>query len=194
MSRRALFLAVLAATCGVSLALSAPASAATTPAPSTGGSELFHLTLVVGSRQASTGTGELPAAVAKALDDVKGFLPYRSYRLADAVLLRGGSEAHTRLHGPGDATFTADLVFHRGDDGDGGFQIEHLELRPVRPAPAPTARTGDAAEAMARALEERPEPLIDASFRIARGETVVVGSSTPDGGDDALILLLTAMP
>jgi hypothetical protein len=39
-----------------------------------------------------------------------------------------------------------------------------------------------------------PQPALRASFRIDEGETVVVGSSRLDGGDDALIVLLTAVP
>jgi hypothetical protein len=38
------------------------------------------------------------------------------------------------------------------------------------------------------------EGLLSTSFSIRKGETVVVGTSKPEGGDRALVVLLTALP
>jgi hypothetical protein len=43
-------------------------------------------------------------------------------------------------------------------------------------------------------LAHSPRPLIDTSFAMDVGETVVVGTSRLPGGDKALIALLTAVP
>jgi hypothetical protein len=49
------------------------------------------------------------------------------------------------------------------------------------------------AQAMLEAASNRPAPLIDTQFSLAVGETVVVGTSRV-AGDNALIVLLTAVP
>jgi hypothetical protein len=59
----------------------------------------------------------------------------------------------------------------------------------IRLAQEKRRRTGRASS-----LSERPRPLIDTSFAMDVGETVVVGTSRLPGGDKALIALLTAVP
>lgn len=162
-----------------------------------GESQLFHVTLVAAGRQGSGGgQGTLPKAVAQALDDIKDFLPYQSYRVVDSALVRASGEARTGLKGPDGTPFEASIHFRSEKDGDGprSFLVEHFELRkPLR------------VEALARDLESvrggraavapmAGQPTLRASFRIDEGETVVVGSSRLDGGDEALIVLLTAVP
>jgi hypothetical protein len=184
-------------------ALAQPATAApraepkTTPWPSEPGvSQLFHVTLVAASKAGGgSATGNLPKGVAKALDDIKDFLPYQSYRVVDSALVRASREAHPRLSGPDGSTYEADILF-REDTQEGGarsFLVEHFELSRM-----PSMGVLDrmvAGERAGRAVAPlAPEPNLTASFRIARGETVVVGSSRLDGGDDALIVLLTAVP
>jgi len=209
MKRIALAPAVLAALLPLAAAVTPPALAQPAPeAPraepratpwpgETGVSQLFHVTLVAASKAGGgSAAGNLPKGVAKALDDIKDFLPYQSYRVVDSALVRASSEAHPRLKGPDGTIYTADMVFREASQAGGvrSFLVEHFELskmpriedlermldddRPGRPALAPLA----------------PEPNLTASFRIAKGETVVVGSSRLDGGDDALIVLLTAVP
>jgi hypothetical protein len=210
MKRIALAPAVLAALLPLAAAVAPPALAQpatappraeqprVTPWPSESGvSQLFHVTLVAASKTGGgTAAGNLPKGVAKALDDIKDFLPYQGYRVVDSALVRASSEAHPRLKGPDGTIYTADMVFREASQEGGvrSFLVEYFELskmpriedlermldddRPGRPALAPLA----------------PEPNLTASFRIAKGETVVVGSSRLDGGDDALIVLLTAVP
>jgi hypothetical protein len=160
-------------------------------------SQLFHVTLVAASRQGgSGGQGTLPKAVAQALDDIKDFLPYQGYRVVDSALVRASREARTTLKGPDGTSFEAEILFRPGQDGDGpkSFLVEHFELRRPLLAELP-ARDLEGARAGRPALAPMaPQPALRASFRIDEGETVVVGSSRLDGGDDALIVLLTAVP
>ena len=179
----------------------ARAVVAQTPPPfrgdEAGESQLFHVTLVAASRQGgSGGQGTLPKAVAQALDDIKDFLPYQGYRVVDSALVRGSGEAHATLKGPDGTSFEAVILFRSGQDGDGpkSFFIDHFELRRPLLAELP-ARDPEGARAGRPALAPMaPQPALRASFRIDEGETVVVGSSRLDGGDDALIVLLTAVP
>lgn len=154
---------------------------------------LFHVTLVAASRQGGSGGQEsLPKGVAKALDDIRDFLPYQGYRVIDAALVRSNREVHARLAGPDGEPLEAAFLFRkaRGSDGSGeSYLVERFRLD--RPP---------GAENLPRTAEDRADrraptpPALDASFRIDRGETVVVGSSRLDGGDGALIVLLTAVP
>jgi hypothetical protein len=168
-----------------------------TPWPGeTGASQLFHVTLVAASKSGGgTPTGNLPKGVAKALDDIKDFLPYQSYRVVDSALVRASREAHPRLKGPDGAVYTADMLFREApqEGGARSFLVEHFELSRM-PRLEDLQREVEGARAGRMIAPLAPEPNLTASFRIAKGETVVVGSSRLDGDDDALIVLLTAVP
>lgn len=157
---------------------------------------LFHVTLVAASKQGGSGGAEsLPKGVAKALDDIRNFLPYQGYRVVDAALVRANREVHARLAGPDGEPLEAAFLFRKARGGDGSaesYLVEHfrLERQPKAENPARPA----AEDRVERRAPAPPTPALDASFRIDRGETVVVGSSRLDGGDGALIVLLTAVP
>jgi hypothetical protein len=69
----------------------------------------FSVVLLLGETQpAASGDGLPPApTLRKALNDVKDFLPYKSYRVLDTQWLRGGS---TRMKGPDDQEYDVDLT------------------------------------------------------------------------------------
>src|SRR5262245_24985233 len=69
----------------------------------------FSVVLLLGETQAASSGDSLPPAPAlrKALNDVKDFLPYKSYRVLDTQWLRAGS---TRMRGPDDQEYDIDLV------------------------------------------------------------------------------------
>jgi len=133
----------------------------------------FVITLVIGDTQAGP-MGEFAPSAARALAGLKDFLPYKTYRPVDTVYLIG-------LNGPAQEL--------RGIDG--------------RPHPLGVRATHESAQVtkvdMLRLWDARnpTDPpgrlLIDTSFRIEAGETVVVGTSRIDGGK-ALILLVTSIP
>jgi len=68
----------------------------------------FSVILLVGENQATPGGDGLPSApgVRKALNDVKDFLPYRSYRVLDTQWLRNGS---TRMKGLDDQEYEVEV-------------------------------------------------------------------------------------
>jgi hypothetical protein len=69
----------------------------------------FSVVLLLGETQSAASGEALPPATAlrKALNDVKDFLPYKSYRVLDTQWLRGGS---TRMKGLDDQEYDVDLI------------------------------------------------------------------------------------
>lgn len=134
----------------------------------------FVVTLALGESEPGKTAGAFTPAATKALADLKDFLPYKSYRLLDTVWMLG-------LNGP--------HQFLRGADGDKRefymrsalvsateVKVELLRLWDIPPTkPESTA----------------PPLLIDTSFNLTVGETVVVGVSRLDS-TRGLILLVTA--
>jgi hypothetical protein len=206
----------------------------------------FSITLVQGDAQGSSTSEGLPAAAAKALADMKDFLPYKHYTLLDSQWTIGASRIHSRLRGPEGRVFELDMVaqspvaFTTGDQAaNAPILIAEFHVRGGLPGAEVAADEGGLAEDRAKqdraetlaALERRlkelkdkglnsqhPDTLeaqkaladarmkaaglsyaaagqasiIDTSFRMAIGETVVVGTSRLQG-DKALIVLLTAV-
>lgn len=193
-TRVVLALAVLAALAALALPAAGHAQEAPSPRPGAAGatnaeSHLFHVTLVAASREAvAAPAGELPPGVAAALADLRDFLPYRGYRVVDSALLRTTGAARARLAGPGGERYEAELRFR---PLDGSFLVEHFALRKEPTVPQPETPGTSRGPALA---PRAPEPALETSFRIARGETVVVGSSRLESGGGALIVLLTAAP
>src|SRR6266513_2368363 len=68
----------------------------------------FSVILLIGENQAAPGGDNLPPApgIRKALNDVKEFLPYRSYRVLDTQWLRSGA---TRMKGLDDQEYDVNL-------------------------------------------------------------------------------------
>jgi len=91
------------------LAVTAAILSATTFAAAQSTQRGFSVVLLLGETQATGGGDGLPPAPAlrKALNDVKDFLPYKSYRVLDTQWLRSGS---TRMKGPDDQEYDIDLV------------------------------------------------------------------------------------
>jgi hypothetical protein len=69
----------------------------------------FSVVLLLGETQGSGGGDALPPApgIRKALNDVKDFLPYKSYRVVDSQWLRSGS---TRMKGPDDQEYEVEVA------------------------------------------------------------------------------------
>lgn len=162
-------------------------------------SRLFHVALVLAERgPAGDGDGHLPAAVQKALDDIRDFLPYDRYRVVDSALVRSAGNGEATLRGPNGTPHRATFLFTETEvDGRTMLDVRHFVLhRDTREMPRPEERRGGAA--IAPRAPERP---LSATFRMGVDETVVVGSSSLEGGPGggssgqrALIVLLTAVP
>lgn len=186
------------------------------------GPQAFSVVLVVGEMQDAQSADSVPAAARKALTDLKDFLPYRSYRLLDSqwTLCCGRQPVFSRLRGLDDQDYELQLTPSIQSDAAGkpavsvrfylaetsGTAEQSAELRKAiealrrRSEPGATpdatrvARIVELEQAVAAASRRsQGRTVMDASFRMDVGETVVVGTSRIQG-DKALIALLTAVP
>jgi hypothetical protein len=161
---------------------SPPAQA--TPRPSGAGpTQLFQVILL---RAATTGSEELtglPKNAEKAVRDVRDFLPFKSYKLLDSALLRVQDGGSARLDGIPPQQYQVRINFkplanNRLSVWD--FNVTAIPQRNGTPLPRGVA-------------PEAERAIIDTSFTIDLGETIVVGSSKL-GGNEAVVVLLTALP
>lgn len=145
----------------------------------------FQILLLAAGLKPGGGSQEVPANVQKALTDLKGFLPFKSYEVLDTAWMSGtqdrGMEA--RLVDRQGAVYDVILQFH-----DTGSPAEHtlfadvfrLRAEPFKPQGSTETRPGGS--------------LIDTSFGVKEGETIVVGTSKVTGSTEALVVLVTAVP
>jgi hypothetical protein len=184
----------------------------------------FSVVLVVGDLTQGTGSVNVPPAAAKALADLRDFLPYKSYQLLDTAWLTGANRAVSHLRGIDGRDY--DLSLEARQIGPttvavSQFRIVHSatgqQAQEASRLAEDIARARSAVQAQAtdpRAVEEFDlqaarelqrrrslsekglatpvSPVIDTSFNMRVGETVVVGTSRLQG-DKALIVLLTAV-
>lgn len=133
----------------------------------------FVFTLVLGDMQTTPGSTFTPAA-SKALADLKDFLPYKRYTLLDTIYQFGPNVQGIQMKGIDDA-LKYDLITQGMPSTVPGKTSMRLQVR-------------------ARGGEERPPAwVIETSFEIELGETVVVGTSRIDG-NRALLMLVTSVP
>jgi hypothetical protein len=141
----------------------------------------FSLLLLLGETQGATQPENISAPARKALADIKDFLPYKSYRVLDTLWVAGSDNGNS-------------------SGGLRGLDNENYEfqLRSFPRNPTATPETPDAALSRAqfrlitRPATGGPALILDNSFNITAGETVVVGTSRVQG-DRALVVLLTAV-
>ena len=144
-------------------------------------SQSFLITILSADRSGVT-ADDLPEGAARALEDLRGFLPYTGFRLIDTGWMRTSSRAAVAMGEAG--AFTAELRF-RGDPQTGaallvdGFELTYRDW--ISGPDGKVIFTSD------RRL------VLSTSFGISVGETVVVGTSKLDGGDEALVVLLSAV-
>jgi hypothetical protein len=163
----------------------APAAAPPPPASSANGghTQLFQVILLRGATSGSEELTGLPKNAEKAVKDVRDFLPFKSYKLLDSALLRIDESGKTQLEGIPPQQYEVFFAF-RPMAGN-KLSIWTFRLVAVKPKGSTPLPSGVAPEA------ERA--LIDTSFTVDLGETIVVGSSKL-GGSEALVVLFTALP
>lgn len=153
------------------------------PKAAGGRTQLFQVILLRGSTAGSAETAGLPKNAEKAVQDIRDFLPFKSYKLLDSGLLRLQDLGKTRLEGIPPQQYEISIAYR--DMPNGKLSVWAFKIVAVKPANATPLPPGVAPEA------ERA--IIDTSFTVDIGETIVVGSSKL-GGDQALIVLFTALP
>ncbi len=154
----------------------------------------FQLVLLTAELDGPAGFEHVPANARKALEDVRTFLPYKSYHLLDMAWMRSSGYAEAQLSGPDGVSFSTQIRFRASSDEPGRIDIQRFVL--VSPQPLPkllgTPPAGGAATAIAPAPPIRP--VLESSFGMKAGETVVVGTAKLDGPSRALVVILTALP
>jgi TonB family protein len=124
----------------------------------------YGLVLLLGDTQGSATPDGLSAPAQKALTDIKDFLPYKSYRLLDTAWSAGsesGATASGQLKGTLDGEYFS-------------YSAAYSQLN----------------QRFQLWTADRKTVLMDSTFTMRPGETVVVGSSRVQG-DRALVVLLT---
>jgi hypothetical protein len=126
----------------------------------------------------------LGADARRALEDLAAVLGPRRFALLDSGLLEMAESASTHLAGPGGVLLDAGLRVRKVSGLDNEKLLVDVRLGvPGRGEQAPAEG----------AAYLRPGSLLETSLSLAAGETVVVGTSRVDGGEEGLVLLLTAL-
>jgi len=149
--------------------------------------QAFHIIVLAATDSPST-PSDLPPGAQRAVEDIKTFLPYAGFRVLDTGWLKTVREGQTTLTGP--TGFEVGLEF-RGDPRSGEpLLIETFQMTVMEPAVIlPEGVQGETRGARQRLV-------LETSFSMNVGETVVVGTSKLNGGGDeptALVILLTAL-
>ena len=147
--------------------------------------------MLAASKSGPNELSDLPANTRQAVEDVRQFLPFKSYRLLDTALVRTDRVARTTLTGPNDREFRATFTLD-GRHEPGQLMVRTFEL--VEKIEVPLAALlagGDDAPAPASPASKT---VLSSSFAAEIGQTVVVGTSRLNGGDEALMVLFTALP
>jgi len=132
----------------------------------------FYLVLLLAHTKPGATVEGLLAREMNALEDASRFLPYRSYQVLDSVLVRGSRAQTVRMQGPAGREYSGTL-----DVGSVSPPSEQDVYVKVDLTDGKTIGS-----------------VLKTEFRIRLGETVVVGTSRVKGTDQALVLLLTAVP
>lgn len=185
---------------------------------------LFQVVLLMGDNEGGSSYEGVPKNAMSALEDIRDFLPFKNYRLLDVALMRSDRIAESVMSGPYGEELELALEFDADPSTEPtrlnvhGFQLRSAggggtvglgrgrvlrgerppaadapvagEQRPLDPSTAARAAYARAASLAARSRRE----LIETSFSVDVGETIVVGSSGLDGGGKAVLVLFTAIP
>lgn len=143
-----------------------------TPQASLTETSLFQIVLLIGDKQPSKSSGDVPENARAAIDDIRQFLPYKSYRMVDTALIRSEGQSRGLMSGPDDHSYQFTLD-HSRYKRDGKIHIRSFGISDRSQVNNPT--------------------LIGTSFVVEEKETIVVGTSKLNGGDQALIVLFTAI-
>ena len=152
-------------------------------------SYLIQVVLLLGKLDGPSSTSNIPRNTIQTLKDVETFLPYKNYQLLDTGLIRSDGHASSILHGPSGRRFQLSLMFTTGQ-GEKGERLSFQRFRLDAPPEPPRDSGGEPG----LAPPAPPGPILSSSFAVDVGETIVVGTSKLNGGDQALLVLLTVVP
>ncbi len=139
--------------------------------------------VVLSADRSGSGSVDVPANVSEALEDLRTFLPYTGFSVLGTGWLRTSAYGSTTLPGP--MELDVSLSFRPTADPTAALLIERFNVTrrttvnlPVEGGFAPETRT---------------QSILQTTFTINPGETVVVGTSKLNGDDTAMVVLLTVV-
>lgn len=144
-------------------------------------SHSLQLLLVEASKDGSGIDKSIPAEATKALQDVREFLPFSGFRLLDSGWMTSSGRGQLQLSGKDGRVYLAGIAFSQE------LRLEGTVLA-VSPLSIRSIPTNDATPEG----DPRYREVMSSNLTLSVGETVVVGTSRLNGGDRALIVLLTA--
>lgn len=135
--------------------------------------QVFQLVLLAAGNKPNGPAPTLSEGAQKALDDMKKFLPFTNYRMLDTAIVRVTQDdvAQAQVAGISPANYKLGMRFRAGGADGKSLFIDGFDLD-----------------------EMNDRDLIQTSFSMNVGETVVVGTSNAGGGQEALVAILTALP
>lgn len=145
----------------------------------------FQVVLLLADRQPGGIPQDLPANTRKALEDVVGFLPFTRFRMLDSGWVRTSREGQLQLGGLAGPPIDVSLVV--GRRGEDRMYIDGFKVL------APIVPPGFDPKDPKNPPNWPHRTLISTAFGIKLGETLVVGTSKLDGGDEALVALVSAV-
>ena len=135
--------------------------------------QVFQLVLLAAGGKQNGPAPTLSKGAQKALDDMKEFLPFIHYRMLDTALLRVTQDdvAQGTVGGLSVHPYKVTMRFRAGGADGKALFIDGFGLD-----------------------EPNDRDLIQTSFSMDVGETVVVGTSSVGSAQEALVAILTALP
>lgn len=159
-------------------------SAALAAARQVPAAQVFQVTIVEAMNNGDRGLGDVPEPARAALDDARTFLPFNGYSLLGTAVMRTNDSASAMVPGPGTRELSCDLRFENSVTREGReIVLRRFSLSRMPP------RTSDGSYVEGASAVQ----ILDTSFGMKPGETVVVGTSKIEGADKALVVLLTAI-
>jgi hypothetical protein len=150
--------------------------------------QVFQVTLLLASVTGESAP-DLPKVARQAVDGLKDFLPYKSYKVLDFAWIRTAGVSQTQVKGPDDRAFNVLIRYDDPEENQGKIFIRNFSLEEAEDEPASYSASSDRVFFLPSGNK-----LISTSFGIEIGETVVVGTSRLNGDGKALVVLLTAIP
>ena len=148
--------------------------------------QTFHI-IVLAATDSATTPSDLPPGAQRAMEDIKAFLPYEGFRVLDTGWLKTSRQGQTTLTGP--TGLEVGLEFRGNPGSNEPLLIETFQMTVMEPAVIlPEGVQGETRGARQRLV-------LETSFSMDVGETVVVGTSKLNGNNEptALVILLTAL-
>jgi hypothetical protein len=157
----------------------------------------FQIVVLGASIKPNGSPTDLPAGAQKALQDLRDFLPYKSYEMLGTAWFQAtqGDMVQGQLAGSEDQTYEYRFRFHKaGIDEQKELFVDFFNLEKAARTPRPAPAAAQEGEEVLAPPAPRVQRVIATTFGLGVGETVVVGTSKVEGTGDALVVLLSAIP